>query len=373
MTDGVLHRPIGMLCELVQPIDSRSSLQLAAERFRIEGAAVLPVMHDGRVDGAVTEADLTAALASGLSPLAEISSVAYTQLPMLQASATGAEALRVFSERSPLALLVVDAHMNMVGTLTPSCLYPHPLRGVRPRMVGGMATPVGVHLTTGAQSAGVPQWALVLTGATMFFIFIMAAVLSAQMGDQLEKLAISPTSIEAIVAGSSMFLFMIGLRSLPLAGYHAAEHMVVHAIERGEPLEYEVVRRMPRVHPRCGTNLAVALGLFLGIFTVPWTTDDSVRLLTALLTTLFFWRPIGEFAQFWFTTRPPNRKQIEAGIRAGRELLKRYQTSPVVAASGWARLKSSGILWVIVGSSATGFVVEWVARTLGFTWLIRVF
>jgi uncharacterized protein YqhQ len=41
--------------------------------------------------------------------------------------------------------------------------------------------------------------------------------------------------------------------------------MVVHAIERGEPLVLEVVRRMPRVHPRCGTNLVAGIALFLGL------------------------------------------------------------------------------------------------------------
>lgn len=373
MADSVLHRPIGMLCELVQPIDSASSLQVAADRVRVEGARVLPVMQDGKIDGAVTEPDLTAALVSGLSPLSAVGSIAHTQLPMLQASATGAEALRVFSERQTEAILVVDQHLNLVGVLTPASLYPHPLRGVRPRMIGGMATPVGVHLTTGAQSAGAPPWALVLTGATMFTVFLIAAALSFQVGVQLEKLRLTDQSIELVVSASSMILFLFGLRSLPLAGYHAAEHMVVHAIERGEPLEYEVVRRMPRVHPRCGTNLAIALGLFLGIFTIPWSPDDSVRLLTAVLVTMFFWRPAGEFAQFWFTTRPPNRKQLEAGIRAGRDLLKRYQTQPVVAASGFGRLYHSGLLWVIVGSSAAGFAFEWFARTLGIDWLLRVF
>ncbi len=36
--------------------------------------------------------------------------------------------------------------------------------------------------------------------------------------------------------------------------------MVVHAIEEGEDLTLEKVRPMPRVHPRCGTNLVALFG-----------------------------------------------------------------------------------------------------------------
>ncbi|MER3495923.1 MAG: hypothetical protein C4320_03425, partial [Armatimonadota bacterium] len=65
-------------------------------------------------------------------------------------------------------------------------------------------------------------------------------------------------------------MFVILFRLLPLAGTHAAEHMAVNALERGEPLDPEVVARMPRTHIRCGTNLAVGAGLFFGISETPW-------------------------------------------------------------------------------------------------------
>ena len=35
--------------------------------------------------------------------------------------------------------------------------------------------------------------------------------------------------------------------------YHGAEHMTVHAQERGDPLEIEAIRRYSPAHPRCGT------------------------------------------------------------------------------------------------------------------------
>jgi len=35
--------------------------------------------------------------------------------------------------------------------------------------------------------------------------------------------------------------------------YHGAEHMTVHAQERGDPLELEYIRKYSTAHPRCGT------------------------------------------------------------------------------------------------------------------------
>src|SRR6185295_3801520 len=39
--------------------------------------------------------------------------------------------------------------------------------------------------------------------------------------------------------------------------YHGAEHMTIHALEAGDPLTTEKVRRYPTAHPRCGTEFLV--------------------------------------------------------------------------------------------------------------------
>ncbi len=57
------------------------------------------------------------------------------------------------------------------------------------------------------------------------------------------------------------FVFLL-LRLVPLSGTHAAEHQVVHCIERHAPLVPDCVRAMPRVHPRCGTNCLPGLRCF---------------------------------------------------------------------------------------------------------------
>ncbi|HET7703840.1 MAG TPA: DUF1385 domain-containing protein [Candidatus Limnocylindrales bacterium] len=41
--------------------------------------------------------------------------------------------------------------------------------------------------------------------------------------------------------------------------YHGAEHMTIHALEHGDPLDVDHVRRYPTAHPRCGTEFLVVL------------------------------------------------------------------------------------------------------------------
>ena len=44
----------------------------------------------------------------------------------------------------------------------------------------------------------------------------------------------------------ALTLFLLLMRVSRLAGYHAAEHQTVHAMERNETLVPEIVCRMPR-------------------------------------------------------------------------------------------------------------------------------
>lgn len=41
--------------------------------------------------------------------------------------------------------------------------------------------------------------------------------------------------------------------------YHGAEHMAIHALEHGDPLRSEAIRRHPTAHPRCGTEFLVVV------------------------------------------------------------------------------------------------------------------
>lgn len=330
------------------------------------GSPVVPVHQNGHILGVVTQAGLAHALAVGLDPEAPLSSVALEQIPMLYASASGSEALRIFAEQRISAVLVVDGGLSLVGIVTPAQLYPHPVRAQRPRMVGGMATPFGVYLTTGAQSGGVNRWALAATGALLFALVLVAQLATDGIGQWAAGRGIRSDVLMLVLPPLSTLFFLGLLRFSPVAGYHAAEHMVVHAIERGEPLVPEVVSRMPRVHPRCGTNVAVGASLFLGIS--GWTVipDPELRLILAVFITMAIWRPLGSLVQYYATTRTPNQKQLAAGIRAGEQLLARYQRAPVLAPSGWVRFYQSGILQIMAGSLSCAVALELV------TWIFKL-
>jgi uncharacterized protein YqhQ len=41
--------------------------------------------------------------------------------------------------------------------------------------------------------------------------------------------------------------------------YHGAEHMTIHALEHGDPLRVDQVRKYPTAHPRCGTEFLVVV------------------------------------------------------------------------------------------------------------------
>ena len=138
-------------------------------------------------------------------------------------------------------------------------------------------------------------------------------------------------------------VMLLAIRLSPVAGYHAGEHQTVWAIERGEPLIPEVVAKMPRPHPRCGTNLVVGLMLF-------WLLLD-INPYLAFIVTILFWRKLGHFVQEHLTTRTATRRQIESGIAAAKELLGKYRENPQAAESSrlLQRVWNMGIVQTLLG------------------------
>jgi hypothetical protein len=84
----------------------------------------------------------------------------------------------------------------------------------------------------------------------------------------------------------------------------------------------------------------------------------------AAFITLIFFRALGTFAQRYFTTKKPNRKQIDMGIRAGNELLDRYSrgegSNPTIVSRIW----SSGILLILASAAATLFLISTIAAAV---------
>lgn len=273
-------------------------------------------------------------------------------------------ALLTLERYDALALPVVDAMGAYQGMISRADILAALGGQLRPPAVGGMATPLGVWLTTGSLSAGAPPLGLFLSGMVMagcmvssFLIVLLglscintelaAMFYSGRLGATSEN----GTILSLVVTAVQGLLFLGILRSLPMAGIHAAEHQTVWAIERGLPLTPEYVAQMPRAHPRCGTNLVALAGLIEIIFQhLPEVNSGTVML--ALLFVYLTWRNYGTFLQEWFTTKPATPKQLASGIKAGKELMERYQAQPHVMASFGPRLLNSGL-----ASAALGMVL----------------
>lgn len=245
-----------------------------------------------------------------------------------------------------------------------------------PRL-GGMATPLGVYLTDGVSSGGAGFWGLFLSGLLLGTLGLCAQAVTLGLLHGLARdaglagagvTALSPhwgawlTQLGGWLAPGalSMLLIFTFLRLTPLAGTHAAEHQVVHCLERGAPLMPECVRRMPRVHPRCGTNLVVGFALFHVMFVAAfaaaqaenYATLDCVTLglVAAAPVTLLFWRRLGGWVQRWLATRPATDAQINSAIFAARQVLGRRakRAGPVRFRLG-RRVWAMGLAQVMLG------------------------
>jgi CBS domain-containing protein len=344
----------------IEPIPIESSLQRAAGALRSGSLGVLPIQDGTTLIGVVTERSVGQALADGCDPNDSLEiALVRENFGTIQSQSSGADALRRFAGGSDSALLVLDSSNRLLGGITASDLYPRPPSIPRPPAVGGMATPFGVYLTTGGLGAGVPRWALVSTGVLMFCLVAVGTLIEMFSYNWAAK-AGYVTHQSPAWDGITIAVLFIGMRMLPLAGIHAAEHKVVHAIERGEPLVPEVVARMPRIHPRCGTNLWAGSAIFTIVFNLPFG-DMTLKLVAAAISTLIFWRPFGSFMQWILTTKPPNRKQIEMGIRSGKDLLEKYRVTRGATPSIYMRIWNSGMLQVLGGFAICQAIVSGVA------------
>ena len=66
--------------------------------------------------------------------------------------------------------------------------------------------------------------------------------------------------------------------------YHGAEHMTIHALEAGDPLTTDAVRKYPTAHPRCGTEfLVVLIALSILVFALIGRQDRLVGVVTRIV------------------------------------------------------------------------------------------
>lgn len=371
MQPAPLSQPIGAIMRPTHSVHREDSLSAAAQAMRENGTSLIPVLENERFAGIVSEASLATAIAAGAEPNDQLTA-ALQPGATCRSHETGAEGLRQFEQTGADALVVVDDVGHVSGLLLPSDLIYRRSVPIRPPLIGGMATPFGVYLTTGSAYGGVRQLLLVTTGMAMFSMLVLANVIGLFSLDFAVNHGLSEKAANEIAGPFILVLFALQMRLAPLSGIHAAEHKVVHAIERGEELTPEIVRRMPRVHPRCGTNIAVGLSIFIGVVSAfPDKVPLEYKVLPALLITAAFWRPLGSLAQYWVTTRPPSNKHIQMGIRAGKELLERYQVARVARPNIFMRLLNSGLFHVVAGSLIAYGLLYLVALVFHLDWLLQ--
>ena len=349
----------------------------AAEALRVSGISRLPIVSSptdrggpGYVVGEITDDLVLKALTSGdPHEVAEkqIGSIMSREVVSLNRFMSIGHAAEIMNDRNLPMMAVLDEHGRYIGIVTRTDVSSALCYTIRPPVVAGMATPLGVYLTTGHLRAGAGDLGLVLAGVALMLMRYAATGLifgAAWLVDKtsvlgpwsLVALLNSPSigvpnwmdTVRVIMVGAALPIFLLLMRVLPLSGYHAAEHQVVHAIENGEPLKPATVATMPRVHPRCGTNIVAGIIVFLMVASL---FSTEVAILIAVFGLVFAWRVIGGFFQYYVTTKPANAKQLESGIKAGESLLEQYKDNAGYRVTGWQRIWNTGMPQVMIGAA----------------------
>ncbi|MHB0912411.1 MAG: DUF1385 domain-containing protein [Armatimonadota bacterium] len=355
--------PVANIIRRTRVVGPDDSIGRASEALRAAGLPELPVVHSGRVLGLVTEVGILAAISGGAE--ASVRTVMTDKMVSVTSHATVGQAAEMMHDHGLAVLPVVGMGGEYLGFVTRSDVLGAFCLTIRPPSIGGLATPLGVYMTTGHIRAGAGDFGLFLTGVMLAGMRYAAdgavwgfAWLWQHFG-KIPMLAVlqspgvgTPNWMDYLAQGlhaASVLLFLLFMRLLPLSGYHAAEHQTITAIEEGEPLVPARVRRMPRVHMRCGTNLLAAVMVFIMVVD-KFSADLAVLL--GLFVVIFAWRSMGALLQQYATTKPASKKQLESGIAAGSELLEKYRKNPARQAAGFERFWNLGMLQVMLGMMA---------------------
>jgi len=345
---------------------AESSLAVASAAFQEMAIPLLPVLDGSYLKGVVLPEDVQRALLSGQAPDTPITGLVRDVEVTMAPHWTREDAIRVF-EQAPdaRAAVVTDEDRRYLGIVLPFDLFRVPDLGARPRQAGGMATPFGVYLTTGTVSAGVGPLGLASTGALLFSLLTLCSAITYELVRWFPY-QMPPWLLSGVLNLFPAVLFFFALRSLTITRIHGAEHKVVHAIERGEPLTVDSARRMPRVHPRCGTNLAVGATIFIALVNLGWRYVEELGALFALLATLALWQPVGALFQQYLTTREPNDRELASAVEVACELVQRYRSSPRRRTTLATRLLASGLPWLMLGALVAAFALYGLGAALGW-------
>ena len=244
---------------------------------------------------------------------------------------------------------IVDNNGTYTGkSITRSAVIYYLAGLIKPRSIGGLATPLGVYMTDGRNSSGPGNPGLILTGVAfgviVFFIQEILAIINTFIK--------FPSIIQQFI---ELALFILILRLTPLVKYHAAEHETIHAIEKGLPLSIGTVRMQPRPHKRCGTNIMVLLAGIMLLINTSFTIFPNNTLSAFLFVTVGYlflisnWRKIGMWIQEYLTTVEAEDKHIISAIKAGEDLLKKHKEDTNPRAPGFLdKIWSMGLVQILI-------------------------
>jgi CBS domain-containing protein len=375
--------PVGNIIRIVRTVAPDDIVSRAAESIRTSKLTEVPVLEAGRVLGMVTEASILKAInrvgadTALEMPVREL--VTRDDLIFATPYMSTSQVAAMMDAHRLESMAVVDDYGNYIGLLARADVVSAVSGTIRPESVGGLATPLGVYLTTGNHRAGASDFGLFLTGVSLGLMFYLSVFIVFAVGWLVQRLTNVPllgilnsTSIgtanwmdalKTVMLAAPIPIFLLMMRISPLSGYHAGEHQTVNAIENGEPLKPEYVQRMSRVHPRCGTNLMVGVMLFV---MVSDRFSSDVATLLAVFVVIFGWKTIGGFFQYYITTKTAGEKQLLSGIEAGTELLERYRRNPAYRVTGRQRIWNTGMPQVMIGMLAISAIAQMFHGVLPF-------
>jgi CBS domain-containing protein len=381
LRDVVRHTP---------PLAPDDSAARAVRIMRKHGVPAVLVSDGNRLVGMVTEADVSALAAAAPEAKAALRSTPVVGImqPVPVVAFEDQEVAAVagaLAARPAPAIAVAATDGRYLGLLLPRDMLAAMAGEPVVPPIAGLATPLGVYLTTGALRAGAGDLALAATGASLMVLNLLSLGLVEGLARLLSHL--SPASaaqaassgaiaVASIVAAYALqvAIFLVLLRVSPLTGTHAAEHMVVRAVEEGEDLVAEKVRQMPRVHPRCGTNLMALVVLVV----IAYQLLSSVRrispeaqvfaLVLLVMLVALSWRRLGAGLQRWITTKRPSDRQLARAIAAGEELLAKVQARPSAGARPVRRIWHTGFVQVAAGFFAVALAAEYGPRLAVSVW-----
>jgi hypothetical protein len=247
--------------------------------------------------------------------------------------------------------------------------------------------PGGVHLSSGNYGTG-SNLLLFLTGVSIMLVGAVGLALSYVALWGLEALTGLPLTetltglagtadvpyYALIEVGVNLFVFtsfLLVMHLTPLAGYHGAEHKVVHCLEHFGILETTLARQSPRAHRRCGTNLLSAF-LPIPLIAVPllnlppqWGVGPAVLV---VVLGLLFRAPVGTFLQNVFTTKEPTDRELAAALNAGNLLLARWRRDPGRRLPLWRSLWVRGFPQMLLGVFVCMHLLTWIQQQLPY-WL----